>query len=835
MKKLSFKKKINIGFGIVLSIMLIAMLYIIFQFNSVSNNMQMVYVHPFKVSNSIREIQIEIYKSVRLVRDIRFMDTKNQLDSLFSEINISDKLIKEDINSIYSQYLGNKSDIDSLFNNYNNWLSIKNKLYRLKSENKIDSLDWLLKYDNHKQVNKIIFSAKTISDFALQKADTTMQKSIAKKQQSFITILFVVLLAIILVLIISYLISKSINQPIKRFIDNAKAIFSIQAEETIIKFPNEETMFDYTINQLNQIYQEIEQQNEEIKSQNKQLAEFNKTLEDKINERTLELKVNEEKLIRQNQELTSAEKEIRASNEELVATSDALKLSNEELQLAKEKAEKSEEQFRILVDNTPDFIYSLDLESRHTAVNKSICEALGKDYKEIIGKNHKELGFPDEIVSEWRKLHMQIFDTGKQLKFETTTPMPDGSKKTYEVVLTPSFNENKIVTGIRGISRDITEQKQTEEKLINTSLLLKSSIESPKDMIILSIDKNYNYLYFNESHKASMVYAYGKDVKTGMNLLGCITNDEDKIKAKTNYDKALAGESHITIQEFGDIEKSYYETRYNPIFNDKNEIIGTTAFSADITERKRAEIELLNAKEKAEESDQLKTAFLENISHEVRTPMTAILGFSKLILKPNLAEENRKQFTDMLHKSTNQLLTIVDNSITLALIETKQLEINRMDFCPASLLSNLYNDYNHKKQIIEKSHIELILNKPEFADLQINNDYTRINQIFNILLDNAFKFTENGSIQFGYLVKDHKINFYVKDSGIGIPQDKQQIIFKSFTQADKNIRQSFGGLGVGLSIALGLVNLLEGELIINSQINEGTEIIFSLSYLQVTK
>jgi len=248
----------------------------------------------------------------------------------------------------------------------------------------------------------------------------------------------------------------------------------------------------------------------------------------------------------------------------------------------------------------------------------------------------------------------------------------------------------------------------------------------------------------------------------------------------------------------------------------------------DTTKRKQAEKDLTKAKEKAEESDKLKTAFLENISHEVRTPMNAILGYSKLLLKLSLPEEKRNQFTDNLHNSTYQLLKVVDNAITLAHIETNQLQIKKMTFGPDNLLLKIFKEYNSKKHVMEKSHIELILIKSEFNNFQISSDYTRIKQIFNILLDNSFKFTDKGTIKFGYHVIDKKISFYVQDTGIGISPDQQKIIFKSFTQADKNIRQVFGGLGVGLSIALSLVKLLKGKLSINSQVNMGTKIIFSL-------
>jgi len=161
------------------------------------------------------------------------------------------------------------------------------------------------------------------------------------------------------------------------------------------------------------------------------------------------------------------------------------------------------------------------------------------------------------------------------------------------------------------IQRAIDETKakeshqQAEEKVREMKTLLQASIESPKDMIVLSISNNYEYLAFNSFHKEVMKQAYGKDVKNGINLLDCITIEDDRRKAKVNYDRALAGESHTTIEEYGDLNRYYYETRYNPIINDKNEIIGATAFSANITERKQAEKSLLESERKLREAQEM--------------------------------------------------------------------------------------------------------------------------------------------------------------------------------------------------------------------------------------
>ncbi len=177
---------------------------------------------------------------------------------------------------------------------------------------------------------------------------------------------------------------------------------------------------------------------------------------------------------------------------------------------------------------------------------------------------------------------------GEPFEQEWIVTTAKGNKRWVNTVGKTNVVNGKTI-GLFGSIQDITVHKIAEDQLKESQLLLKASIESPKDMIILSIDKDYKYLNFNTYHKNVMLGAYGKDIKLGMNLLDCISNEDDRIKAKTNYDRALNGESHITIEEYGELARYYYETRFNPIFNDKNEVIGATAFSSNITERKLAE------------------------------------------------------------------------------------------------------------------------------------------------------------------------------------------------------------------------------------------------------
>ncbi len=255
-------------------------------------------------------------------------------------------------------------------------------------------------------------------------------------------------------------------------------------------------------------------------------------------------------------------------------------------------------------------------------------------------------------------------------------------------------------------------------------------------------------------------------------------------------------------------------------------------------EKIRAEqyLQIANAaKKKAEESDHLKSAFLANMSHEIRTPMNHIIGFTSLLEKTPL-NEKQKRWTEMIRLSGDSLLELITDIVDLSKIDAKQLEILYSD-CP---LENMLNSmYEINKEFIEmkKKNIILTLQKPTNEHYStINTDPFRLKQILTNLLSNAFKFTLHGSIEFGYLFKKPDlIEFYVKDSGIGIPKDKQELIFQRFTQADNASNIKYQGTGLGLAISKGLVNLLGGEIAVESKENKGARFYFTLPYYPIIK
>jgi len=255
-------------------------------------------------------------------------------------------------------------------------------------------------------------------------------------------------------------------------------------------------------------------------------------------------------------------------------------------------------------------------------------------------------------------------------------------------------------------------------------------------------------------------------------------------------------------------------------------------FVQDITERKQAELELIKAKEKAEEGDHLKTAFLQNMSHEIRTPLNAITGFSSILSNPDLSEEKKQRYLMIIQNSSFQLLSIVTDILTISAIETKQEKLNIGPVVINHLIDDLHTIF---KQKALNQQISLYTKKQlEDKDAKIYTDKTKINQVFTNLIINALKFTNQGYIEFGYELKNEgeqaEIEFYVKDTGIGIKSEMHQKIFERFRQADESIQADYGGTGLGLSISKGFIKLLGGKIWVKSEPDKGATFYFTIPY-----
>jgi len=254
----------------------------------------------------------------------------------------------------------------------------------------------------------------------------------------------------------------------------------------------------------------------------------------------------------------------------------------------------------------------------------------------------------------------------------------------------------------------------------------------------------------------------------------------------------------------------------------------------DISVIKKYEEQLEIEKDKADESNRLKSAFLANMSHEIRTPMNGIIGFAQFLSDPNITKEKLKKYSEIIIKSGNHLLALINDIIDISKIESGKLSINKAKVNINVLINELQVFFQSYIEKANKTAINLEISTPlPNEKASIKTDPVRLKQILTNLINNAIKFTKKGSIKIGYQVNDKTLIFYVKDTGIGVKKERQKIIFKRFRQASGTTEKLYGGTGLGLSISKACVEKLGGKIWLDSEFGKGSKFFFSLPYKAV--
>ncbi len=247
-----------------------------------------------------------------------------------------------------------------------------------------------------------------------------------------------------------------------------------------------------------------------------------------------------------------------------------------------------------------------------------------------------------------------------------------------------------------------------------------------------------------------------------------------------------------------------------------------------LVEQRTAELKV--AKEKAEESERLKTAFLTNMSHEIRTPMNAIIGFST-ILAEELQSDEQREYVEIISQNAMNLLQIIDSVLEIAQIETGELVLVKKSFSLNNLFFELFQHFEEIKNRNLQINIELRISKIKYKEpISLYSSYSILKEVMETLLYNALKFTDKGYIEFGYVIEDAKIRFYVEDTGVGIPKESLHLVFHRFTKIFPDKNRLFSGIGLGLAIAKRFVELMGGEMSVRSSFGKGSTFYFTLPF-----
>lgn len=454
--------------------------------------------------------------------------------------------------------------------------------------------------------------------------------------------------------------------------------------------------------------------------------------------------------------------------------------------------------------------------------NKAAEKLYGWDETEVMGQNILDITQPS-VSKEEIAFIVASLDNGESSSGEFICQRKNRSTFPAIVYYSPILDARGELTGIITISSDITKRKQSEELVLKLS----SAVEQSPISIFIT-DLNGIIEYVNKYIPKLTGYSYEELIGKSPNIFN--SGVQNKVFYKELWDTILAGnkwEGEIcNKKKNGELFWEY--VIISPLKNDKGEIINFINLSEDITERKRIMEDLIHAKEKAEESDKLKTAFINNISHEIRTPLNGILGFGQFWADSELSREEREKYFSVIKQSSNRLMQTVTDYMDTAMIVSGTLEVHKKEFQIKPLLEEIME---YTKKLCSKKPIETELEMPSNSDfLSLDSDRELIRKIIKNLVDNAVKFTDKGKIIVGYHLLEGHLEFFVKDTGRGIKQDKLQTIFEVFTQEDTAMTRGYEGSGLGLAIAKGFVASLNGDIWVTSKVGNGSVFYFTIPY-----
>ncbi len=517
---------------------------------------------------------------------------------------------------------------------------------------------------------------------------------------------------------------------------------------------------------------------------------------------------------------------------------------------------------RSLVDNLPDHIYYKDTKLRFLLSNEAHNRHMGvESEKELEGKSDRDF-YPEELARKYMENEMKVIRSGRpELNIKEKTVNRKGKVRWQLTSKIPVKDALGNVKGVVGIGRDITDLELKDREIQKNRRRLESLLEitlskelDRKEILNLALEKaieltesEMGYFYFYDEDKKIFTLHNWSDTaldqcniankrtvysleKTG--VWGEAVRQRRPIMindySRDNPMKKGLPKGHVPLRRFLTIPVFYQKqiVAVVGVANKENPYERTDLIQLEllmdtvwkIIVQKEQHTELIKAREKAEESERLKTVFMSTMSHELRTPLNAILGFSRL-LEQTADPEEVKEYSRYISESGDRLLTIIENIFYVSAIDGQHLKIEKGEIHPEKLVSDIVRQF---KRSGVPDNLQIDTQFPTGRIEAVITDAGKTEQILRALIDNALKFTPSGKITVGYHLEGNKIRYFVSDTGIGIPEDKRELIFEKFRQLDEANTREYGGIGIGLYLARRLTGILGGTIRVEDNKPQGS-------------
>ena len=498
-----------------------------------------------------------------------------------------------------------------------------------------------------------------------------------------------------------------------------------------------------------------------------------------------------------------------------------------ERKVAEQAILSSQEKYKKIFENVVDIFYEASLDGTLLNVTPSVERITKYKREDLIGKPMLIFYYDQDIREPLLK---ELSEKGHIRDFELDVRDIDGSPIPCSLNCRIICDENGQPERIVGSLTDLRHKKEAETRIRQLSTALE---QSPVSVVITDTDTRI--IYVNNTFTRFTGMDPEMVIGTTPNE---ITRGQFPVKNyKDLWDTIMAGKIWKGELEYNmrDDRTVWLSITVSPILDENEQVSNFVGILEEITERKIYEQDLKRAKEQAEKSDRLKSAFLANMSHEIRTPMNAILGFSSLLKEEDIDLEQSNYYIDIINSKGKDLMRIISDIIDISRIEAGDLIVRIEPLEIFEFMRDIYDEFKEDTQIKTRPNLQFRLHIPEpEQQVTVNTDPARLKQIFVNLIHNAIKFTPDGYIEIGFdLLPENNIRLFVRDTGIGIPHEKQKLIFERFRQIDESHTKEFGGTGLGLAICKNLVEKMESELLVKSLEGQGSDFQFTLKYVHI--